>query len=118
MLAEKQEDRSRRITVGADKACNAKDFVVDARAFNAIDASGHGMPRVMNVDKNPAYPAAVEALKAEGAIPHRVALRQCKYLNNVIEQDHRTVTKRVWLAKGYGSFRARGGRCRESKQCT
>ena len=34
----------------------------------------------------------------------RVALRQCKYLNNVIEQDHRTVKKRVWLAKGYGTF--------------
>ncbi len=72
----------------------------------AIDASGHGMPRVMNVDKNPAYPAAVEALKAEGAIPHRVALRQCKYLNNVIEQDHWTVKKRVWLAEGYGSFQS------------
>ena len=27
-----------------------------------------------------------------------------KYLNNVVEQDHRTVKKRVWLAKGYGSF--------------
>jgi transposase-like protein len=38
------------------------------------------MPRVMNVDKNPAYPAAVEALKADGTIPHRVALRRCKYL--------------------------------------
>jgi len=35
----------------------------------AIDASGNPMPRVMNVDKNPAYPAAVEALKADGAIP-------------------------------------------------
>jgi IS6 family transposase len=32
-----------------------------------------------------------------------VVLRQCKYLNNVIEQDHRTVKKRIWLAKGYGS---------------
>src|SRR5438876_5183530 len=62
------------------------------------------MPRVMNVDKNPAYPAAVEALKAEGTLPRRVVLRQCKYLNNLIEQDHRTVKKRVWLAKGYGSF--------------
>ena len=72
----------------------------------AIEASGSPMPRVMNVDKNPAYPAAVEALKAEGTIPRRVALRQCKYLNNVIEQDHRTVKKRVWLAKGYGSFQS------------
>jgi IS6 family transposase len=62
------------------------------------------MQRVMNVDKNPAYPAAVEALKADGTIPRRVALRQCKCLNNLIEQDHRTVKKRVWPAKGYGSF--------------
>jgi transposase-like protein len=59
---------------------------------------------VINVDKNPAYPAAVEALKAEELLPRRVQLRECKYLNNVVEQDHRTVKKRVWLAKGYGSF--------------
>ena len=64
------------------------------------------MPRVMNVDKNPAYPAAVEALKADGIIPSRVELRQCKYLNNMIEQDHRAIKKRVWLAKGYGSFQS------------
>ena len=44
----------------------------------------------MNVDKNPAYPAAVAEL-AEGVLSHRVTLRRCKYLNNVIEQDHRTV---------------------------
>src|ERR1700693_4833841 len=64
------------------------------------------MPRLMNVDKNPAYPAAVGALKADGVILRRVRLRQCKYLNNVIEQDHRTVKKRVWLAKGCGSFQS------------
>ena len=29
-----------------------------------------------------------------------------KYLNNVIEQDHRIVKKRVWLVKGYGSFQS------------
>jgi transposase-like protein len=38
------------------------------------------MPWVINVDKNPAYPAAVEALKADGIIPRRVALRQRRYL--------------------------------------
>ena len=64
------------------------------------------MPRVMNVDKNPAYPAAVEELKTDGEIPRRVELRQCKYLNNLIEQDHRAIKKRVWLAKGYGSFQS------------
>jgi transposase-like protein len=78
----------------------------NASFVKAIEASGNAMPRVMNVDKNPVYPAAVEALKAEGTLPSRVRLRQCKYLNNVVEQDHRTVKKRVWLAKGYGSFQS------------
>jgi hypothetical protein len=36
------------------------------------------MPRVMNADKNPSYPAAVEALKADGVIRRRVVLRQCR----------------------------------------
>jgi IS6 family transposase len=61
---------------------------------------------VVNVDKNPAYPVAVEALKHEGTLPRRARLRQCKYLNNIVEQDHRSVKKRVWLAKGYGSFQS------------
>jgi transposase, IS6 family len=42
----------------------------------------------------------VEALKADGTIARRAALRQCKYLNN------RAVKERVWLAKGYGSFQS------------
>ncbi len=88
------------LTAKRDKHA-AKRFLV-----KAIEASGNPMPRVINVDKNPAYPAAVEVLKADGVIPRRVRLRQCKYLNNVIEQDHRTVKKRVWLAKGYGSFQS------------
>jgi IS6 family transposase len=69
---------------------------------------------MMNVDNNPAYPAAVDALKVDGVLPRRVVLRQCKYLNNVIEQDHRTKTKRVWLAGRAATvpFKAHGGRCR------
>jgi IS6 family transposase len=47
----------------------------------------------------------VSDLKAEGILPKGVRLRQCKYLNNVIEQDHRTIKKRTRLAKGYGSLR-------------
>ena len=37
-------------------------------------------------------------------ISRRCRLRQCKYLNNVVEQDHRNVKRRTWLAKGYGSL--------------
>ena len=91
-----------------DFLLTAKPDTAAAKRFlrKAIDASGNPMPRVMNVDKNPAYPAAMEALKADGRIPRQVALRQCKYLNNLIEQDRRTVKKRVWLAKGYVSFQS------------
>jgi transposase-like protein len=46
-------------------------------------------PRVINVDKNAAYPKAIADLKATGMLPERVELRQVKYLNNLIEQDHR-----------------------------
>jgi transposase-like protein len=41
----------------------------------AIEASGNPTPQVMNVDMNPAYPAASEALKAEGAIPFCAKIR-------------------------------------------
>jgi transposase-like protein len=81
-------------------ACAAKRFF-----RKALNGRQNPHPRVINVDNNPAYPAAVEALKEEGTLRRRCQLRQCKYLNNVVEQDHRTVKKRVWLAKGYGSFR-------------
>jgi hypothetical protein len=64
----------------------------------------HPIPRVINVDKNAAYAAAIKELKRGGKLPRRVRLRPCKFLNNVIEQDHRNSKKRVWLAKGYGSF--------------
>ena len=62
--------------------------------------------RVINVDKSPAYPAAIKELKDEGVLLRRCRVCQCKYLNNIIKQDHRTVKRRTWLAMGYGSFRS------------
>ena len=56
------------------------------------------------MDKNPAYPAAVNQLKRAGRLPRRVRLRRCKFLNNVVEQDHRVSKKRTWLAQGYKTF--------------
>jgi transposase, IS6 family len=80
---------------------------ITKRFFRKVFAAQENpTPRVINVDKNPAYPAAVEALKSDGTLPRRVRVRRCKYLNNVVEQDHRTVKKRVWLAKGYGSLQS------------
>jgi IS6 family transposase len=51
----------------------------------------HLTPRVINVDKNAAYPKAIADLKAAGVLPEHVALRQVKYRNNLIEQDNRFI---------------------------
>src|SRR5579864_521605 len=61
-------------------------------------------PRVINVDKNAAYPKAIAELKAAGILPEQVELRQVKYLNNLIEQDHRFIKRRVKPAMGFFSF--------------
>jgi IS6 family transposase len=88
-----------------DFLLTAKRDAAAAKRFfrRALAQTGNPMPRVINVDKNRSYPAAVEGLKQEGIIRRRCQLRQCKYLNNVVEQDHRNVKRRTWLAKGYGS---------------
>jgi IS6 family transposase len=82
-----------------------RDAAAAKRFFHRVwTCSANPIPRVINVDKNPAYPAAIYALQQEGRLPRRVRLRQCKFLNNVIEQDHRVSKKRTWLAKGYNTF--------------
>ncbi|PGB74746.1 IS6 family transposase, partial [Bacillus pseudomycoides] len=56
-------------------------------------------------DKNPAYPIAVEELRKEKKMPLGIQLRQVKYLNNIVEQDHRFIKKRVRSMLGLKSFR-------------
>ena len=69
-----------------------------------LSASHTTTPRVITVDQNAAYPPAFEALQQEGLLPKTCLLRQCKYLNNVIEQDHRFVKRRVNPGLGFGAF--------------
>jgi len=61
-------------------------------------------PRVINVDKNPAYPPAVEPLQKEERIPEGKKTRQVKYLNNIVKKDHRGVKRLVNPGMGFGSF--------------
>jgi transposase, IS6 family len=61
-------------------------------------SSANPIPRVINVDKNAAYPPAIAALKKRGTLPRRVRLRQCKFLNNVIEMVQSQMTNSVLSA--------------------
>jgi IS6 family transposase len=70
----------------------------------ALRAKHTVLPRVINVDRNPAYPKAVQKLKRKGTLPQSCKLRPIKYLNNLIEQDHRFIKRRVNPGMGFGSF--------------
>lgn len=61
-------------------------------------------PRVINVDKNAAYPKAFAILKDDQTLPAGCQLRQVKYLNNRIEQDHRFIKRRTRPGLGFFSF--------------
>ncbi len=72
--------------------------------LKTLAASHTSSPRVINVDKNAAYPKAFAALKAEGHLPESCELRQVKYLNNLVEQDHRFIKRLTKPAMGFFSF--------------
>jgi transposase-like protein len=75
------------------------------RLFRKALRARHTLPpRVINVDKNPAYPKAVSQLKRKGTLDHSCELRPVKYLNNLIEQDHRFIKRRVNPGMGFWSL--------------
>ena len=61
-------------------------------------------PRTITVDKNAAYPCAAAEMKAADELWRFARLRQCKLLNNIVEQDHRRVKRLVTPTLGFGSF--------------
>ncbi len=56
------------------------------------------------MDKNAAYPPAVNDLKADEQLPETTQLRQVKYLNNRVEQEHRFIKRLTKPGMGFGSF--------------
>lgn len=82
-----------------------RDAEAAKRFFSKTLGASHTVtPRVINVDKNAAYPKALGGLKAEGIVPESCELRQVKYLNNIVEQDHRFIKRRVKPGLGFFSF--------------
>jgi transposase-like protein len=94
-----------------DKEGRTVDFLLSRRRdiaaakrffFRAVKQ--HGAPRVITLDGYAASHRAVDKLKAAGRLPRRVRVRSCKYLNNVIEQDHRRIKQRIRPMLGYKRF--------------
>ena len=73
-----------------------------ARRFleNAINL--HDVPEKITIDKSGANTAAIESVKADACVD--ILMRQNKYLNNMVEQDHRAVKRITKPMLGFKSF--------------
>jgi transposase-like protein len=96
-----------------DKEGNTIEFMLSAkrdvtaakRFFKKMMRAEHRrLPFSIIVDKNAAYPEAFSTSQAEKIVPRDCKLRRVKYLNNVIEQDHRFVKKKVRASQCFKSF--------------
>ena len=96
-----------------DRAGQTVDFrlsatrdVAAAKAFfkKAIKSQSRP-PQTITLDGYAASHRAVREMKADGLLPEDTTLRSSKYLNNVIEQDHRNIKSRMNVMLGFKRFK-------------
>src|SRR5436305_2180534 len=96
-----------------DKEGNTIEFMLSAkrdvsaakRFFKKMMRAEHRrLPFSISVDKNAAYPEAFSASQEDRIVPKDCKLRRVKYLNNVIEQDHRFIKKKVRASQCFKRF--------------
>ena len=94
-----------------DKAGATVDFLLTAKRdrkaalrFLRKAIGQHGAPEKITIDKSGTNAAAIESYNAEHETD--IEMRQVKYLNNVVEQDHRAVKRVARPTLGFKSFRS------------
>jgi transposase-like protein len=75
-----------------------------AHRFFARAVKNNRLPRIANIDKSGANKAGIEDFNRKNGTD--VTIRQCKYLNNIVEQDHRAVKRRTRPIMGFKDFRS------------
>nr|WP_322057955.1 IS6 family transposase [Paraburkholderia sp. J63] len=93
-----------------DKDGNTVDFLlrayrdkVAARRYFEKAIRRNGEPATVTIDKSGSNLAALEDINS--AREHRIKVRQAKYLNNIVEQDHRAIKRRTRPMMGFKNFR-------------
>lgn len=85
---------------------NKRNHKAAKRFFKKYLGSFHvSKPRVVTLDKNPPCPIVIEELKKKKKMPVGIQIIQVKYLNSIMEQNHRFIKKRVRSMLGLKSFR-------------
>ena len=92
-----------------DKQGNTIDFLLTAKrdkkaALRFLNKAigRNGKSGLINIDKSGANKAGIKAYNKEN--DRRIEIRQCKYLNNVVEQDHRFIKRKTKLVMGFKNF--------------
>jgi putative transposase len=94
-----------------DRAGKTIDFLLTAKRDKAAAKrffdkamQGNGVPEKVTMDKSGANKAAIDEINASREIP--VTVRQTKYLNDIVEQDHRAVKRITKPMLGFKSFQS------------
>jgi transposase, IS6 family len=84
-----------------------RDAAAAERLFRkALSDPAHPQPRVINTDKARLYCSAIAGVKEEGTLRRRCRHRPVQYLNNILEQDHRAIKRRVKAKQSFREFQA------------
>src|SRR5215471_12481779 len=78
--------------------------VAAAKRFFSKAMRHNGTPRVITLDAYAASHRAIWELKSESSMSRRVRIRSSKYLNNIVEQDHRRIKQRIVTMLGFKRF--------------
>lgn len=81
-----------------DKQGNTVDFLLtkrrqrmSAQSFLIKAIENNGKPTLVNIDKSGSNTSAIRVYNKRSY--SNIEIRQCKYLNNIVEQDHRFIKK-------------------------
>jgi putative transposase len=105
----KVQGKWRYVYRAVDKQGNTVDFLLtkhkqrmSAQSFLIKAIEGNGLSEIINIDKSGANISAIKIFNKKSF--SRIEIRQCKYLNNIVEQDNRFIKRRISSGLGFKEF--------------
>ena len=94
-----------------DKYGSTIDFLLtkrrmkgSAQKFLNKAIGNNGKPRIINIDKSGANTSGIRVVNKRSLSVKKIKIRRVKYLNNIVEQDHRTIKRRISITTGFKEF--------------
>ena len=94
-----------------DKYGSTIDFLLtkrrmkgSAQKFLNKAIGNNGKPRIINIDKSGANTSGIRVVNKRSLSVKKIKIRRVKYLNNIVEQHHRTIKRRISITTGFKEF--------------